>query len=124
MISVFIGDLILAWGKGGARLPAVGKRRGKINAEAAESAKFAEERGDGNSNFRTGSGLDRKSVRFALTLNRHCTRGQFYRGTLLEFGVKDKEGRLRIIRYKAKEVEGERRKPFGQEIVRKCHVTA
>jgi hypothetical protein len=91
----WLNDFGLHWrfnfsmGQGGARLPAVGKRRGKINAEAAESAKFAEERGDGNSNFRTGSGLDRKSVRFALTLNRHCTRGQFYRGTLGEFGVKD-----------------------------------
>src|SRR5580692_385102 len=97
MVSVFIGGSILAWGH---------LECGPTGRPAFEVTALPQ-----NDHF--GSGLTRKSESFALALKRACTGGQFFRGTLEEFRVKDMEGRLRIIG----------RGRYAREIARRSHVT-
>jgi len=95
MISVFIGNLILARGGGLTRLLQSERDEGNETHEDAETAEFAEKRGEPQPRLADQTwALQRKSESCAQALKGPCTGGQFCRGTLGEFGVKDKQGML------------------------------
>src|SRR6266404_590506 len=98
MVSVFIGNSILAWGD----LECGGSATAFGIAAAASKGSCGRH------------SIHRKSGSGAPALQRACTRGQFFRGTPAEIRVKDKEGRLRIIG----------RERCALEVVRRSHVTA